>query len=47
MLLLAHGKGQAKPGGGSVVENKKGRKIFLFWCLQGIMLSIMCNFILS
>lgn len=47
MLLLAHGKGQVKPEGGTVVERKKGRKIFLYWCLQGIMLSIMYNFILS
>lgn len=48
MLLLAHGKGQVNPGGGTVVESKKGRKIFLYWCLQGsIMLSIMCDFILS
>lgn len=47
MFLLAHGKGQVKPGGGMVVESKNRRKIFLYWCLQGVMLSIMCNFILS
>lgn len=46
MLLLAHGKGQAKSGGGTVVESRN-RRIFLSWCLQSVIFSIMCDFLLS